>query len=98
MDQKIHPVHLVRAAALRTKVSSDNKKELISRLQLQKETIKHLQERNAQEVFVIDAPKTKAQEDKDAFMQRSNIKNNPIAQEDKNDMSLHPNKFNITGW
>jgi len=48
-------------------------------LQLQKETIKHLQERNAQEVFVIDAPKTKAQEDKDAFMQRSNIKNNPIA-------------------
>ena len=31
-------------------------------------------------------------------MQRSNIKNNPIAQEDKTDMSLHPNKFNITGW
>jgi hypothetical protein len=42
VDQKIHPVHLVRAAALRTKVSSDNKKELISRLQLQKETIMHL--------------------------------------------------------
>jgi hypothetical protein len=61
-------VHLVRAAALRAKVSGDNKKEMISRLQLQKETIKHLQERNAQEVFVIDAQKTKAQEDKDAFM------------------------------
>ena len=61
-------MHLVRAAALRAKVSGDNKKEMISRLQLQKETIKHLQERNAQEVFVIDAQKTKAQEDKDAFM------------------------------
>jgi hypothetical protein len=47
---------------------------------------------------VIDAPKTKAQEEKDAFMQRSNIKNNPIAQDDNPDMSLHPNKFNITGW
>jgi hypothetical protein len=37
-------------------------------LELQKETIRHLQEKNAQEVFVLDATKTKQQEDKDAFM------------------------------
>ncbi len=57
-----------------------------------------MKERNAQEVFVIDAAKTKAQEEKEAFMSRSNIKNNPIAQEDHIDMSLHPNKFNVSGW
>lgn len=48
-------------------------------MELQKETLKHLQERNAQDVFVLDAPKTRGQEERGAFMQRSNIKNNPIA-------------------
>jgi hypothetical protein len=57
-----------------------------------------MKERNAQEVFVIDASKTKAQEEREAFMSRSNIKNNPIAQEETPDMSLHPNKFNVLGW
>jgi len=79
VHSKIHPIHLVRAAALRAKTQADVKKEQISRLELQKETLKHLQERNAQEVFVLDAPKTRGQEERGAFMQRSNIKNNPIA-------------------
>ena len=43
----MNPIHLLRAAAVRAKMNSDKKQEEISKLQLQKETLRHFSEKNA---------------------------------------------------
>ena len=49
------------------------------------ETLRHLKEKHAQELLVIDAPRTRAQEggarevDRGAFMAKSSIKDSIIA-------------------
>lgn len=77
---KIQPIQLVQAAAFRAKLNSEEKMNRITKLELQKETLKHMQEQNSLDVFCVDASKTRAQEEKDRvnFMQKSNIKNNVL--------------------
>ena len=76
---RMHPGLLVQAAAARVKISNEIKNEQLSRLELQKETVKHMQEKHAQQIIVVDGPRTRAQEENDSrakFMARSNIKDN----------------------
>jgi len=62
-----------------------------------------MQEANAQAIIVVDAQRTRVQEENDnrqKFMAKSNIKNNLISQniDASCEMSLHPNKYNVLGW
>jgi hypothetical protein len=56
----MNPELLVQAAAARVKISNEIKNEQLSRLELQKETLKHMQEKNAYQIIVVDGPRTRA--------------------------------------
>lgn len=57
---RMNPGLLVQAAAARVKISNEIKNEQLSRLELQKETLKHMQEKNAYQIIVVDGPRTRA--------------------------------------
>lgn len=60
VNMRMHPGLLVQAAAARVKISNEIKNEQLSRLELQKETLKHMQVKNASAIIVVDGPRTRA--------------------------------------
>ena len=60
VNMRMNPGLLVQAAAARVKISNEINNEQLSRLELQKETLKHMQEKNASAIIVVDGPRTRA--------------------------------------
>ena len=57
---KMNPMGLVKEAAYRVKLKSELKSDQISKIELQKEIVKHLQLKTTHDMLVLDAPRTRA--------------------------------------